>query len=685
MRTSLAPLAEALRAQRGHLMPWAPVAMASGIGLWFALTEEPGRAAYGAVLALGLVAGLAARRLGETWSPLAWGVALVMLGVLIAGARAHHVAAPVLDFRYYGPVEGRVIGLDRSLSNVARITLDRVVLAGVEPDRVPHRVRLALHGTWSPAEPVPGARMMATAHLAPPRGPAEPGGYDFRRSAWFAGLGAVGYTRSPVLLAEQPVPGDWRVWLFTARMALSRTIRQALPGRDGAFAAALLTGDRAGIDRELLQSLRDSNLAHLLAISGLHMGLLTGFVFAAIRLGVAAVPPLAVRVPGRKLAALAALPAALGYLMLSGASVATERAFVMVAVMLVAVLLDRRALSLRAVALAALIVLALRPESLVTPGFQMSFAATAALVWVFGMLRDWQARRPQGAWSPPRWLRPALAVLISSAVAGAATAPVAAAHFNQTSVFGLFANLASLPVMGMVVMPAGVVALCLAPLGLAAPAWAAMGAGIAWILAVAETVAGWPGAVRAVVAPGPAVLPMIAGGAVFLMLWQGRARLAGLLPVAAALGLWAATERPLALISEDGALTGVLNADGLRVLSKPKGQGFAAASWLENDGDRADQSQAAARRGVPRLRIARFRETPGAAELDTICAAGGMVLLPEAAMGQTPGCLIIDGRRLRELGAVAVHARGGVLTATGARAASGRRLWTGPGGGEVSQ
>lgn len=675
MRTSLAPLASALLAQRGHLIPWAPVALSTGIGLWFALPVEPGMRAYAALAGLALVAGLAARRLGEAWSPLGWGVVLVALGMLLAGARAHQVAAPVLGFRYYGPVEGRVVGLDRSLSNVPRITLDRVTLSDVPPRRVPHRVRVALHGNWMPADPLPGARMMTTAHLSPPPDPAEPGGYDFRRTAWFAGLGAVGYTRSPVLIAEDPATGDWRMALFSARMTLSNAIRQAIPGREGAFAAAILTGDRAGIDLDVLAALRASNLAHLLAISGLHMGLLTGFVFAAARLGVAAVPPLALRLPGRKVAAALALPAACGYLLVSGAAVATERAFVMVAVMLVAVLLDRRALSLRAVALAALIVLALRPESLVTAGFQMSFAATVALVAVFTALRDWQAGRPDGAWSPPRWLRPALAVLISSAVAGAATAPIAAAHFNQSSAYGLLANLASVPVMGAVVMPAGVVALCLTPLGLAAPAWAAMGAGIAWILAVAETVAGWPGAVRAVIAPGPAVLPLIAGGAIYVILWQGRARLLGLIPVVLAGVLWAGTERPVVLISGDGALIGVLGADGARILNKPKGQGFAASSWLENDGDRADQAEAAARTGPPRVTVAQFRKPPEAPVLDAICAAGGLVVLSKAQLAR-PNCLILDRDGLRKLGAVAVQTRDTGLALTGALPAAGRRLWT---------
>ena len=153
------------------------------------------------------------------------------------------------------------------------------------------------------------------------------------------------------------------------------------------------SGDRSGVSQYALDALRASNTAHLLAISGLHMGLLTGFIFAALRLALAAVPGLALIWPIKKLAAGGAMLAGAAYLALSGGNVATERAFVMAAVVLFAVMVDRRAFSLRAVALAALIVLTLRPEALMGPGFQMSFAATTALVAVFGWMRGFGPAR----------------------------------------------------------------------------------------------------------------------------------------------------------------------------------------------------------------------------------------------------------------------------------------------------
>jgi competence protein ComEC len=663
-----------LLAQRGHWFLWLPVALAVGIGLWFGLRWEPAPLHYAAMVGLALAALLATRVTDPAWHPLAIGVVAICAGFVLAGYRAHAVAGPVLGFRYYGPVEGRVVALDRSWSNAPRITLDRVVLDDTDPARVPGRVRIALHGDPGPVTPRPGERVAVTAWLSPPAGPVEPGGYDFRRHAWFQGLGAVGYARSPLVRIEPAGGGGPALRLFALRMEIADWLRRALPGREGAFAAAIVVGDRSGLDRPALDALRASNLAHLLAISGLHMGLLTGTVFGAIRLFLALIPPLALRLPAKKIAAAAALAAGLAYLLLSGAAVATERAFIMAAVILGAVLLDLRAITLRAVALAAILVLAIRPETLTGPGFQMSFAATTALVAAFAGLRDWGMRRAEAgrAYRLPAWARGVAAVAISSAVAGAATAPIAAAHFNQIAQYGLLANLASVPVMGLVVMPALLLALMLWPLGLAGPALAVAGLGIGWILGVAETVAGWPAATRPIVKPPGEVLPLLAFGLLFALLWRGRARLAGLGLGLVALVLWQGAARPDLLVSADGKLLGAMTEAG-RALDRARGNGFVAEAWLENDGDAAAQETAAARRAAPSLHVIRVERDAGPAALADACRHADVVIVEGRAAGDA--CLVIDAALRARLGAIAVRCGADGLVVSGADAVAGRRLW----------
>ncbi|MHA7851717.1 ComEC/Rec2 family competence protein [Roseovarius sp.] len=656
-------------AQRGHLFPWVPVCLAAGAGGYFALTVEPDARDYAVLGAVALLVAVGARWIEAVWMPLGWAVMLMAVGLCVAATRAHQVEGPVLGWRYYGPVEGRIVSIDRSGSDAIRLTLDRVTLRDVPPRRTPERVRIALHGQAAGITPAPGAWVMMTAHLSPPGGPVEPGGFDFQRHAWFLRLGAVGYTRTPVVGLAPPEGG---LWMFKARIAMSARIQAALPGNTGAFASAIMTGDRSGIGQEALTALRVTNLAHLLAISGLHMGLLAGFVFGAFRLAFAAVPVVGLRVPAKKLSAAMALPVAAAYLGLSGGNVATERAFVMVAVALVAVMLDRRALSLRSVAVAAVIVLLLRPEALLGPGFQMSFAATTALVAGYGWLRDHDV--PLG----PRWMRGAVSVLVSSFVAGIATAPIAAAHFNQFAHFGLIANLLSVPLMGVMVMPAAVVAACLMPFGLEWLALWVMGLGLDWILWVAHWVAGWPGARGTVVSPGPLVLPLMAVGVLFVMLWRGWGRLAGLAPVLVSGALWLGAERPQVLIADSGALVGVMTPEG-RALSREKGAGFIAQNWLENDGDAADQAAAHARWSQVMPGDIRLLAVHGRRAVDSLrdCEGHDWLVLSVEPDRALP-CQVVHPGTLRETGAMALRTgRDGVRVVT-AREITGARLWNSP-------
>ncbi|MEM9850469.1 MAG: ComEC/Rec2 family competence protein, partial [Pseudomonadota bacterium] len=657
---------------------WTPVFFAAGIGIYFALDQEPGHVAW---LAL---AGLAFLGLGlvfTIWRGRVWPIAVlfVLLGILAAGQRSHSVAEPVLGFRYYGPVEGRIVGIDRSASDKVRLTLDQVVLARMAPDRTPAKVRVSLHGDQAHFAAEPGRIIGLTGHLSPPNGPVEPGGFDFRRQAWFQGLGAVGYTRVPVMTLA-PAEGDRALWLWRVRMAISAEIKRVLPGTPGGVAAAITVGDRSGIPLDVMEDLRAANLAHLLAISGLHMGLLTGFIFAAFRSGLALVPAVSLRIDAKKVAAVVALGAGAIYLALSGGNVATERAFIMVAVMLVAVLFDRRALTLRSVALAALLVLALRPEALMGPGFQMSFAATTALVAVFGWLRHRNEMRQR----IPRWAQGVVGLVVSSVVAGLATAPIAAAHFNQVPHYGLIANLLSVPLMGAIIMPAAVLAALLAPFGLHHVGLWIMDPPIRWIVGVADHVSGWDGALSFVHAPPGYALPVFALGCLVVILWRHPTRVAGVAMVVAAVALWASTPRPTVLVSDTGGLVGVMKADG-RVLSKPRGDGFSARSWLENDGDPVVQAGAADRPGFGGEAGARLFEI-GALRAVHLTGRGARDRLSEACEfadivvysgeAESPAsCNLFDQSRLRETGALAIFADpDGVRIVTAADRA-GQRLW----------
>ncbi len=670
---------QAIDAQRDRRFLWAPLWFGCGIGIYFWLPQEPTAALLlgGMSICLCLLGLL--RVVPDPARVVIWGLWLCLAGFCLAGARAATVAHPVLGFRYYGPVQGRVIQIDRSASQALRLTLDQVVLQDMDPERTPKRLRVALHDQPAPPfdlSPVPGMTVLTTAMLSPPPGPAEPGGFDFQRMAWFDGLGAVGYSRVPVLRLDRP-QRRCALWLARMRHHLSQAIQDQIRGQPGAFAAAILTGDRSGISEDTQEALRRSNLSHLLAISGLHMGLLTGAVFFALRLGLAVSPWLALHWPIKKIAALAALLVGTLYLALSGWNVATERAYVMIAVMFGAVLLDRRAVSLHSVAVAALIVLTLQPEVLPEPGFQMSFSATTALVVVFGRLRgiSWSRRLP----GP---LRALFAMTLASAVAGLATAPFAAAHFNRVANFGLIANFLAVPAMGSLVMPAALLAMLMWPLGLSEPAFAVVALGLRWVLWVAQTVSSWEGALSGLATPDPWVVPVLSLGALFGILWRGAARLLGPGVMILALWGWSQSERPVLLIADSGAFWGQLGPEG-RVLSRAQGHGFAASVWLENDGDLAAQDEAAVRGGgtaeVLGVRAAFVSGRDWQDKTRRACRDHDLVVLNQLWQESPPeGCLLADLRLLRASGALAVApCDEGICLSTSLQRA-GVRLWNAP-------
>ncbi|WP_339107010.1 ComEC/Rec2 family competence protein [Thioclava sp. GXIMD4216] len=662
-----------------EILLWAPLALASGIGAWFALLSEPGPSAY--ILAAGLmVCALAARRRLPmvAWFPAAF-LGLMALGFCMAGLRAHLVQAPVLSFRYYGTVEGRVLGLDRSAADQPRLLLDQVRLDRVAPEALPGRVRVSLHAAQGHLDLRPGQRVMLTAHLMPPPPPAAPEAFDFRRIAFFQGLGAVGYSRVPVMLIAPPQAAD--LLANRLRDRLSQLIRARVPGQAGAIASAILTGDRSALSQETNEVMRNANIYHVVAISGLHVGLVTGLVFGFVRFCLAALGRPALLWPARKIAAVVALLAATFYLWLSGGQVSTQRAWVMAAVMLGAVLCDRRALSLRNVALAAIVILLVTPEALLNPGFQLSFAATTALI--VGL----------GAWTRhtkrlPKLIRAPLGFAASSLIAGLATAPLTAATFHRVADYGLVANLLAVPAMGLIIMPAGLIALALAPFRLAAPAFWVLGLGTGWLLGVADMVAGWPGSVTAVKAPPEQVVALMGGGAMLFVLSRRTGRVLALALLCLAALRWSASPRPALIVAPEAEQVGLMTPQG-RALSRD-GAGFVAGVWLDADGDVAPVSEAAARpawAGEGGVRVAHWQgrdlvHLTGKAAPDHLasyCHAGALIViaaaLPQTRQAAPEACTIWDRTRLAQTGAVSWDQAGSLTTVSDK---VGRRLWTAP-------
>jgi competence protein ComEC len=698
-------LTEVLALQRDRWILWLPVAMIAGSALWLlAPTDPPAWAAAGACLGGALVAFAVLHWLkeGRAWivgTGLAAFAALICAMGLGAGAaqfRTWSVAQPVLPVSDAPrSVEGWVVSNDAS-DNGPRLRLLTHAVEGAE--HIPRYIRVAVPdaGLLTPGR---GARCYGV--LGAPAGPLAPGAYDFARRAYFERLGATGFSFGrcrPIALAP---PASWldrqRLTLAAMRSDLTAAIVAAAPGRGGAIAAALVTGDRSTIDQVTNEALRDSGLGHLLSVSGIHMGVVGGLVFAMVLWTLSLVPPIALRVPVKKIAALTALIVLAAYLVVSGSSVPAIRSFIMACVAFGAILLDRPAISMRGLALAAFVVVLIFPESVLEPGFQMSFAATMALVTLFEMMK----RAPhEPALPTPGPLIGALqasirgigGVLLISAVAGLATDPFAIYHFQRFSLYSLPANLITAPIMSFLVAPMAAAAAILAPFGWSELPLQAMASALDLVAAVGETFGMRPEAVRALPRPSDGAFALCVFAIVWACLWRGALRWVAAPVFAFSIVLYVTEPRPAAAFDSDLRAIFVKAPNGSWTLVSSGGRSTYARDRLgamlglspaeiERLAPPETCSEASCAWSVGDAQLVLVREGAG---FERACVAGALVItrvpMPETFAGACSPRAVIGPADLAEAGGAFIQTRNAELQVSRAWPPDIRRPWTPPRG-----
>jgi competence protein ComEC len=609
--------------ERPRRILWLPVAIGLGIVLYFELPSEPPTNLAAGIACIAAACAIWMRRWPVAVLPAA--LALVALGFAAAQFRTEQVTAPILTAAT-GPVsvEGVVTMLDPREAGL-RVLLSVPRIAGLAETATPRKIRVRL--TKDSDAPRLGDRVRLVADLHPPMRPVAPGAYDQRRQLWFDGIGGTGWAVRRFDRTRDLASGETPSAVPQLRRDVVDRIGNVLEGGVGAIAIALLAGERGQMDEADIEAMRQSGLAHLLAISGMNIGIAAGFVFVVLRALLALSPRLALQFPIKKIAATAALLAAIAYTEFVGAPVSAERSMLMSGLVLAAIILDRATVSLRTVALAAIVLLLAEPEELVGPSFQMSFGAVLAIVAVWEGIRKRVFFWLEGGGLVRRAFAYLVGVACMSALATIATAPFALYHFQQISTWGVVANVIAVPLNDFWIMGWGVLAYALLPFGLEQLALVPMGAGIALLLEIARFFAGLPGAVLHVPAlPTNAFFLAVAGG-LWLLLWSHRVRHLGWLAVAAAVTLACIASPPDLLVAEDGKLVGVRRDDGSLALSTLKRGKFTADIWSRRLGGAAQVPFPFAGIATPPLLCQR-----GA------CRAGG-VLIAET----KPPAIVCDG------------------------------------------
>lgn len=583
-------VASALAAEweRGTAFLFVPVCLSAGALIYFCISWEPPFAPLVTSIAALSAAYLLARRKFFTRIILLAAL-LVVAGALAAKLETWRASTKMLGSDISTRIVGRVATIEHQATGRVRLTIDIVSTSRPHLRYSPDRIRASARRI--PADMQPGSGVRGVVHLFPPTGPLRPSSYDFSFRSYFDGIGASGFFLTNPEDVPLATPASFRDRAAAAiarlRGAIANRVRAAVPGPNGEIGAALVAGVQSGIPENINEALRIAGLAHVLSISGLHMALAAGVVLLFMRSGFALFPGFASHHPTKKYAAAVALVAIAFYLLISGGGVAPQRSFVMLAIMLTAVLFDRTAISMRNFALAALTVVVFSPHEIVGPSYQMSFAATGALISAYAGWAEWRQRRthrpPPSTHSLPRRaagaaMRHVTGLAFTSLIAGTATALFAAWHFQRVSSLGLVANLATMPVISVIVMPFLVIGLALMPFGLDGPAFAIMGKGIGLFTEIAVALSKHSPFDAIGVIPASAVL-VLAAALVLLTLTTTRLRLVAIPLIAAGAVLLARRPALEVFVSEDARLVALKLSDGRLAINRDRPNAFTMEDW----------------------------------------------------------------------------------------------------------
>ncbi|HWE45578.1 MAG TPA: ComEC/Rec2 family competence protein [Caulobacteraceae bacterium] len=684
----------ALQAHRWIL--WGAVAFGAGCGIYFKLMSEPAAWLLYALAGVAAMVALAAVR----WAPkpVAYGAALLAvmaLGVAVAKHRTDVVAAPIVPPNLgMTTIEGYVVDLAGVGARGEKVVIAPVWIDRLSPARTPIRIRMVLQGKAPP----PGSPIRVRAILDPPPPPSSPGAHDFPRDFYFKSLGGVGLALGATQPAYRLDPPPWGLRVSMAvnrwRWSLAQKIADAVGPDEAGPAVAMTVGEDNYLSEEQRNAMRDAGLAHLLAIGGLHMGIVASFVFFLTRLGVAAWPWLALRVNGKKVAAGAGLITVGVYLLMSGAAPSAERAAITASTAFAAILLNRKAITFNALAFAAIVVLLLRPESIVGASFQMSFSATMALValaeaWPH-RIREISAPLPILAFQrTASWIG---AGLLASFVAGAATGPFSIYQFNTTANYGVLGNALEMPISTFLTLPCLALGAVLQLAGLGKPVLFLADLGLQWTLSIGRWVSSLPHAVTTIASPATIALPLSFLGVCFTCLWRGKLRWLGL-PLACAVFWWPRYPAPDVWISADGS-NAAIRSGGYAIPLRPDVKQFDINLWSQRRNLKPPADPAAAvtqrfdcdRTACKQNPGSAFRisgwwrnKAPPDARFAGLCAGTDLVIVRGEVDRIPPACrgvAILDGLDFRRGGAAELWRSGNGWAAVWSADRRGDRPWS---------
>ncbi|OJX14006.1 MAG: hypothetical protein BGO77_01415 [Caedibacter sp. 37-49] len=579
--------------ERSQWILWGPVGIGTGILLYFGLLYEP-------IWWVGIM-GMAFSCLFLLFLRIlkvehfgGWFLVVVSLTISLGFTAAQFRTYSLKTYLFNYPshvqtIQGEIKKIEQMPKGL-RLTLRKVTLSSIRLKHPLECIRITFKGKLSYGQDnlVPGQKVQFKGVLLPPNAPIAPGAYDFRKKAFFEQISAVGYgVTAPTILEaslsqDQGFKNELFTWITKVRHLLTWHLKTTISGSAGAIAAALITGDRAGISEELREHFANSGLAHILAISGLHLSIVAGLAFLILRKGLSFIPAFVLRYSIKKWAAAFAIALTFFYLVLCDFAIPAQRAFLMTGIILLAVITDRTALTMRNVALAGMLILLLLPESIISPSFQMSFAAVIALVSGYEILR-----KPLENWRTNcrNWWQTLLLYLFgitfSTILATIATTPYIVYTFNRFTLHSLPANILCIPLLSFILMPTLIVYLILSLFSSGAYLAIGLQKVIGFMIKIASTISSWPGSMLLVPSISPYILVILTLSFLWIALWKTRWRGWGGVGILLAFILSNFERKPDIFIASDKNLICFLDEKGKGWVNSLQAGRFARETWLK--------------------------------------------------------------------------------------------------------
>ncbi len=573
--------------QRENSFLWLPVFFSIGIAFYFSIGFEPPLILSFFILIFCLSTHIILRPLkhkgviGQGLTYASFILLLIIAGFFIATLRTNNVYAPMLS-KKLGPVDvtGDIISIEKmDEGGSSRVILGNLEIEKLEIENTPHKIRLKVRKDEGLKV---GQRIKSLSMLNPPSPPLLLDGFDFRRYLYFQGIGAVGFMYYKPDIINQG-RSSWEI-IEKTRHNIARKITDALPPDQAAIAMALIVGQKKSLSNEDRQAIRDAGLAHMLAISGLHVGLVAGALFFFCRLGLVMIPNIALCYPVKKISAIFALCGAILYMLLAGSTIPTQRAVLMISIVFLAIIIDRSPISLRLVAFAAFVVLIIAPESLLSASFHMSFAAVICLIYFYEVTRRfWMNQYRQKGWLK-KILLYFISVSMTTLIASIATAPFAIYHFGQVSYLGSLSNFVAVPLLAFIIMPFALISLISMPLGLEYIPLQVVGVGTSYILDISYWAASLPWAIIRTPAWEFNSFVMLVSSCLFIILWKGWGKLYALPFIALSLLIAQNYKYPNILVSSSHKLFAFKDDDGDFYVSSRRHERFILKNWEKHYG-----------------------------------------------------------------------------------------------------